>query len=134
MSYNNPITETVNNINIASVRKQIYEKTGSVPYYATINTSEYVINDMDHFPYTRFFRGLYKSPDPVVLEREAGWRPVNNLCYRANNYIKEDPYPNHCFESSCSVVYPCYPEKLQKISDRDALNVQVNKECTIQYR
>jgi len=134
MSYNDSFTETINNINIASVRKQIYEKTGSIPYYGTINTAESVINDMDHFPYTRFFRGLYKSTDPVVFEREAGLRPINNTYYRVNNYINESPYPNHCFETACSTVYPCYPSTLKESGNIDALNVQLNRKCITQYR
>jgi hypothetical protein len=128
------LTEKVNDSNVASVRKQISMKNGYEPYYGTINGAESVITDMDHFPYTRFFRGVPSSSDPVVLEREAGWRPQRDSCYSVNKCNQESPYPNHCFEAACSTVYPCYPQYLQKFSDRDALNVQLNRACIVQYR
>lgn len=128
-SYTKKITDN----NVLSVRKQISLKQGCDPFFATINDAESVITDMDHFPYTRFFRGVYYSSDPVVLEREAGWRPQNNQCYKYG-CAGEGPYPNHCFESACSVVYPCYPQYLRKYSDRQALDVQLNRACIVQYR
>ena len=134
MLNNNSLTEKLNNANIESVRKQICDKIGFNPYYGTINDAASIINDMDHFPYNRYFRGIYKSTDPVLFEREAGWRPTRNTCYSVNNCTQESPYPNHCFEAACSTVYPCYPEYLQKIADRDALNVQLNNACIVQYR
>jgi hypothetical protein len=99
-----------------------------------MNGAESVITDMDHFPYTRFFRGVYNSTNPVVLEREAGWRPRRNACYSVNYCNDKGPYPNHCFETACSTVYPCHPETLQRYSDREALLVQLNKNCIVQYR
>ena len=122
--------------NITTVRNQIYDKLNScqIPHYGTINEAKKTITDFDHFPYTRFFRGIYESSEPVVIEREAGWRPVDNQCYKPNICKEEQAYPNHCFESGCSVVYPCYPNYINKIADRDALNVQLNKSCIVQYR
>ena len=73
------------NTNIASVQNQILMKKGYSPYYGTINEASHVISDMDHFPYTRFFRGVYYSSNPTVFEREAGWRPVRNNCYKNQN-------------------------------------------------
>ena len=134
MSNKLSLTEKINNTNVASVRKQICGKTGSDPYYGTGNNAASVITDMDHFPYTRFFRGVYNSSEPVVSERETGWRPQRNYCYSVNKCNLESPYPNHCFEGPCSTVYPCYPEYIQRIADRDALNVQLNRACIVQYR
>jgi hypothetical protein len=126
-------TEKINDDNVLSVRQQIFLKKGHLPYFGTKNCAESVITDMDNFPYTRFFRGVYYSPDPVVFEREAGWRPQRNSCYKGSCY-SESPYPNHCFESPCSTVYPCYPPNLSKIADKDALDVQLNRSCIVQYR
>lgn len=134
MSNKLSLTETINNANVASVRKQIHMKSGYVPHYGTINGAESVVTDMDHFPYTRFYRGVYNSSQPVVFEREAGWRPHRDACYSVNKYDLQSSYPNHCFEAPCSTVYPCYPQYLQKFSDRDALNVQLNRGCIVQYR
>lgn len=124
---------TENNIN--TVRNQIQMKKGFNPYYSTSEDAGTTITDMDHFPYTRFYRGKYNSNIPIVFEREAGWRPLRQSCYSMNNCkIPEQETPNHCFEGACSVVFPCYPKYLQKFSDRDALNVQLNKSCIVQYR
>jgi hypothetical protein len=128
------LTEKVNDANVASVRKRIAMKQGCNPYYGTINAAASIITDMDHHPYTRFYRGIPSSTDPVVFEREAGWRPQRNYCYGVSNCEEKGSYPNHCFESGCSTVYPCYPQYLQKFSDRDALNVQLNRDCIVQYR
>ena len=128
------LTEQITNSNISSVRKQIDLKKGSDPYYGTINQADAIITDMDHFPYTRYFRGVYDSSQPVVFEREAGWRPQRDSCYRNNQHNKPNPYPNHCFEAACSTVYPCYPSSLRRDADRDALNIQINDACIVQYR
>lgn len=32
--------------------------------------------DVDHFPYSRHFRGRYDDPNPKVWAREAGYRPI----------------------------------------------------------
>ena len=55
------LTEQVNSANISSIRHQINMKNCSTPYFGTINDAESVITDMDHFPYTRFYRGVYNS-------------------------------------------------------------------------
>lgn len=129
------LTAQMVDANVAEVRSQIFLKQGCQPYYGTMNGAESVITDMDHFPYTRFYRGVYNSSDPVTMEREAGWRPTRNPCYSGGaSCDREGPYPNHCFETACSTVYPCYPRYMQKFSDRDALNVQLNRSCIVQYR
>ena len=89
---------------------------------------------MDHFPYSRFFRGVYYSSDPVVFERESGWRAERDSCYGPANCQRQDPYPNHCFQSACSTVYPCYPKYFSKYADRDSMNAQLNRSCIVQYR
>lgn len=134
MSDKESLTEKINNANIASIRKQIAEKTKSTPFYGTSNNVSSITTDMDHFPYTRNFRGIYKSTEPVVFEREAGWRPRQDSCYSVNYCKNKGPYPNHCFETACSTVYPCHPETLQKYSDKEAMLVQLNNNCIMQYR
>ena len=133
MSKKQSISEKINDSNIESIRKQIEKKNGTEPFFGTMDGAKSVITDIDHHPYTRFYRGVYNSSDPVVFEREAGWRPIHNNCYRTI-YTEKSEYPNHCFESACSTVYPCYPQYLHKFSDRDALNVQLNRACIVQYR
>lgn len=124
--------------NIDFVRKQIELKNSPTVYYATSNDVEKVVTDFDHFPYTRFYRGQVDSHQPVVIEREAGWRPVQNSCYSYHGCSTtcrlRAPYPRHCFEAPCSTVYPCYPSYLDKETDRDAINVQLNRTFITQHR
>lgn len=135
-SKNIDITPIINMNNVETVRSMINRKNSSIPFKATINESGSTFTDFDNFPYNRFYRGVYYSPYPVVIEREAGFRPRRDDCYQMNIPYdrKNHIYPNHCFESACSVVYPCYPPYLAKVSDKEALNVILNKACTVQYR
>jgi hypothetical protein len=124
----------INKNNVDFVRSQMAIKNSNIPLYSY---GTQVLTDYDHFPYNRYFRGEYKNSNPVVAEREAGFRPRYDNCYNLSfkQCKKEDcPYPEHCFESACSIVYPCYPEYLAKYSDREALNVMLNNKCTVQYR
>lgn len=36
------------------------------------------LTDMDHFPYRRFFRGVYNESEPVIFGRQAGYRSFIN--------------------------------------------------------
>jgi len=130
MSYHN-YTELINHENVENVRKQIeLSRKGFIP---TSNLAKKIITDYDTTPYPRWFRGDYRNTEPIIAEREAGYRPQENSCY-SKKFISEVKYPNHCFESACSTVYPCYPEYLAKLSDREAMNVLLNKNCITQYR
>lgn len=128
------LTQRVNNENIHNVRSQIAKKKGCIPYHATVRQAEQVLTDYDTFPYPRWWRGVAGLSHPVVVEREAGFRPRKDDCYKINESPTPVPYPNHCFEGSCSTVYPCYTQYLQKFSDKDSLNVMLNKSCIVQYR
>lgn len=130
----NNFGELINDNNVSNVRKEIDRKLKSIPYYATQNVTASIVTDMDSFPYTRYYRGVYNSPKPTVFEREAGWRVRNDGCYSVITEKENCPYPNHCFEAPCSTVWPCYPEYLKRYADLDALNIILNKACIVQYR
>jgi len=117
--------------NILNVRSQIAQKIQAKPYYATSNTVKRTVDDMDHFPYNRFYRGQYWREKPVVFEREAGYRKRHDNCYKPKFDYIPDPKPNHCFEGPCSVVYPCYPQYLRKYADKNELEVMLNKTCVM---
>lgn len=131
------LTPYINDRNVHNVRTQIRQKNGSQPFCATINDAAGVLTDYDTFPYPRWFRGVYDSEKPIVAEREAGWRPRHDNCYRLVEPPTQDipqQYPNHCFSSACSVVFPCYPEYLEKQSDKKFLDTILNKACIVEYR
>ena len=131
----NTLTPEINSLNIFSVRSQIANKNSSEPHYATAANARSILTDFDTFPYPRWFRGDYTSSEPVVAEREAGWRQRADPCYKVNPPPSDEgAYPNHCFEAACSTVYPCYPKHLSKWGDREDLNLMLNKGCLVQYR
>jgi hypothetical protein len=128
------ITPKINQYNVQNTRNMINAKKGSTPYYANGLTAVGSITDFDHFPYTRFWRGIPNSSNPVVMEREAGWRPREDQCYETTTSTEQPMYANNCFESACSVVYPCQPKFLQRFTDKEALDIQLNRNCVVQYR
>jgi len=97
-------------------------------FYATSKIAENVITDFDDFTYDRYYRGVYQNSRPVILEREAGYRKVENNCYTNKTSYKSE-YPKHCFEAPCSTVYPCYPEYLRKYADKEKLELFLNRKC-----
>jgi hypothetical protein len=116
------------------VRQEISRKNSSIPYLANNIAVTNVVTDYDHWPYNRWYRGVYYYPEPIVAEREAGWRPIHNSCYSVNIPPEPEPQPHNCFEVACSTTLPCYPEYLSKETDKSALNVMINKACIAQYR
>ena len=110
------------------VRNQIKAKNSNLPYFATANLVKNSVTDMDTFPYNRHFRGVYYENEPIVMEREAGWRKRHDRCYQPT-YSYTPSYPKHCFQAGCSTVYPCYPEYLRKYSDKDEMDIMLNKLC-----
>lgn len=128
------LTPIQNTENINYIRRQIERKTSSNPYLANNNTILKTVTDMDHHPYTRWYRGVYYYPDPIVMEREAGYRKLENQCYAVNPPPITEKQPSHCFEAACSIQYPCYPEYLQKFADKEALDIMLNKACIVEYR
>lgn len=113
------------------IQKMISSKQGSAPFYSSGPT---VITDMDNFPYKRYYRGRHDSDVPIIMDREAGWR---QRC--ENNYAPVLPalevfYPNHCFQTATSTVYPCMPEYQRKYSDKQEMNIQLFRTRTNEYR
>lgn len=118
---------------IDSVRSSIERKIRG-PYLANNKTVLNSVTDQDHHPYTRYFRGVYYFPDPIVMEREAGWRPIHNNCYDMVIPRQPETNPHHCYEAPCTTTFPCYPQYLTKYADKNALDVMINNACVVQYR
>lgn len=112
----------------SSIEKAKYMKNQPNVYYATSKDVRQVTTDFDHFPYQRFYRGNHLISQPVVLEREAGYRKIEKNCYKEQIITKSD-YPKHCFEGPASVVYPCYPDYLRKYSDKAEMEIMLNRVC-----
>jgi hypothetical protein len=98
-----------NQTNADFVHGLIQEKNVSTPFWATADLVGNVITDRDKFPYNRSFRGVYNSATPIIAEREAGWREIDNQCYKSKTFFPS-PYPEHCFQFPCSTVFRCIPK------------------------
>jgi hypothetical protein len=125
------LSEKLNMGNVRFVRQQIAEKINyAIPYYARVNDTTKAVTDLDHHPYGRYFRGVYYDSEPIVFEREAGFRKWEQPCYQPNEcqYI-EEYYPNHCWEGACSVVFPCDPHYVRKYADKNEMEVMLNRTC-----
>jgi len=131
----NSETPSINNQNVQNIRNQIAMKKGDYPFLATSDQYTQVITDYDTFPYPRWFRGIPQLNQPVVAEREAGWRKRDDKCYKVlNPNVGTTYYPNHCFEVPCSTVYPCFVSDSTKYTNREETNAIINNECVVQYR
>ena len=115
------LTEDLNSSNINSVRALIMRKQSDRPLFVS---STNVVTDMDHHPYSRWFRGVYYYPHPIVMEREAGWRTLNNTCYTPHSQVYPEPEPKTCFQSACTTVYPCFGEE-------NKTNRKINEMCIV---
>jgi hypothetical protein len=95
------------------IRTEIMLKNNGNPYY--VNSAIYnVQNDHDHFPYSKYFKSHPKKPFAIIDDRIAGWSPSNT--YESNIKPDEIKKPNLCFQSPCSIVYPCYQQTNDYIS------------------
>lgn len=120
---------SINESNAYNVYSNIMKKNSyGKSFYGTNKTIGKVITDFDDFTYDRFYRGVYQIDKPVIIEREAGYRLVENNCYKNTPSFKPE-YPKHCFEAPCSTVYPCYPEYLRRYADKEQLDLFLNRKC-----
>jgi len=121
------LTTDMNEMSISSVRESIAKKIGQNPYMANNKTVINTVTDMDHHPYNRWYRGVYYYPDPIIMEREAGWRPQRENCYNLNIPPEPTEDPNYCYQTPCSTIHPCFGEK-------NDLSEKINNMCIVQYR
>jgi hypothetical protein len=128
---NDQYTPKINSSNVNSIRHQIAQKTGDIPFHATGNYASQVITDYDNFPYNRWWRGVPDSEIPIIAEREAGVRRHKNQCYKiqTNQVTLTEQYPNHAFSTGNNVSFPSYPEYLTKYSDKALMETILNKAC-----
>jgi hypothetical protein len=126
ISEDEKISSQITTNNIQNIRMQISQKNKNTPYMSSGSVVENVITDMDHMPYSRFFRGVYYFPEPIIMEREAGYREVENSCYSVNRPYTKDYYSG-CFQPACTTTFPCYHKP--DIEER-----KINESCVIQYR
>lgn len=115
--------------NIFDLMKQ---KMKPKPFFATNNMVKTIITDMDHHPYTRWYRGRYYLDNPVIMDREAGFRKINNSCYQLIIPKEKEIDPEHCWEFPCTTISRCVP-KFSRYSDQEVIQSYINRNMPIQY-
>jgi len=128
------LTPQINEHSIETIRREIARKNSPNPYFANNQTILNVVTDMDHHPYDRWFRGVYYYPDPIIFEREAGYRKQNNSCYNVIQPRQKEEQPHNCYEVACTTTLPCYPADNLKYAERERLRRMINNNCIVQYR
>jgi hypothetical protein len=123
------ITPKLTEMSITSIQKQILKKNSDIPYIANNSQIKQSITDMDHHPYTRWYRGVYYFPQPIIMEREAGFRPQENQCYKNISPYVDDTYSG-CFEIPCTTTMPC---NTVTYKENDKVNTAINNSCMVQY-
>lgn len=120
-------TKDINTMNFNSIQKLIARRQSDKPSLTTREEASNVITDFDHFPYKRFYRGVYNSDKPVLIEREAGYRPLRNTCYQFVDCKPLPPMdpPKVCFQFPCSTNYPCIP----KMQVNESQGLAPNQDC-----
>lgn len=86
------------------IKEMIQKKNSHLPYTPSGDAIKYIITDIDHFPYKRFYRGIYNDMIPHIWEREAGYFPLQNN--RDRTMIFPVEYPNHLFQVPCTTILP----------------------------
>lgn len=120
-------TPIINEHSIETIKKQIEQKNKGL-YFANNETVTHIITDMDHHPYTRWYRGVSYYPEPIIMEREAGWRPRRDNCYKLMIPATETE-THSCFEPACTTTFPCIPS-----GNKDTFDNKINNMCIVQYR
>jgi hypothetical protein len=89
------------------IQNEILKKNTNYPYRTTVNDIKSVVTDHDVFPYTRYWRGDYRSDVPIVSDREAGYRKVKKCTTSYDAIDITDTVGDACFQYPCNTVYPC---------------------------
>ena len=80
------------------------------------------ITDVDHFPYTRYYRGQHQSDFPYIHSRCAGYRVLTNDLYKPplpehstepylnpmEEFKSSIPFSETVFEGGCCNTFPSY--------------------------
>jgi hypothetical protein len=100
-------TDSTNNRNIIAKlikNKKSYKNVGPLTLNNIVDT------DIDHFPYTRYFRGIATCNVPRIMDREAGrckWNILNPIIEASPQKLR---HHDGCFQIPCSTILPCSGE------------------------
>ena len=116
-------------MNVNFITEEIKKLNGPKPYFFNPINNKEVITDYDNFPYNRWYRGSYKIDVPIIAEREAGWRVINNECYKDPINHGIPLKPKNIFQAACTTIFP----KKNNRQDLDDDFIMKNN-CVVEYR
>lgn len=102
--------------NNSYIAEMIEKKISRTPFHPTEVDAEKIRTDMNHHPYTRFYRGKPYENSLVVFERESGYSPITQqVVYRTCDKPEEIPPPKVFFDVKKSKArqtpnIPKYPD------------------------
>lgn len=106
----------------------------NTPYYGKLADVMRSPTDYDRFPYTKFYRSVYSSPEPGVYERKAGYRALGDT--RAACGARTEPGAcdrsmrapaDLVFSAASSTTYPGYPTYFYEYASEVARNNGLNR-------
>lgn len=103
------------------IAKQIHIKNMyASPYESRASDVQQVVTDVDHFPYTRFYRGAYNDTSPRIWEREAGFHSLQNASYVKEATFNVTPHRGPT-QIPCGTILPVSMEdaRFKRLSNRD---------------
>ena len=91
------------------IKKQIETMmTSSKGYFPQPSEIFQVDTDINVWPYNRQFRGSPSSTEPIIWEREAGFRQIlPQSAVPSVVGFPEQPGGRLCFQAPCSTIFPC---------------------------
>lgn len=102
----NHISSSIDSNNRSWIANQIYLKNMyAYPYQSLANDIKHVVTDIDHFPYTRFYRGVYNDSHPHIWQREAGYHRLYNDNYKEHLLYIVKPHQSPT-QIPCSTILP----------------------------
>lgn len=123
----------VNAIHDAEILHMTAKKSEVDSDYTPV-TNSHVMTDNDSFPYTRAWRGIHDSEEPIFWGRRAGWRPQQVQAYNKTDcgYTTVSPRTDYCWQIPCSTVLPCHRKNY--LCDSYDRNLLINTIPLNEYR
>jgi len=116
-------------MNKNNIEMEIIKKNNWKPYFSTVKNVKQVTTEYNEFPYSYWFRGIANYDEPIVADREAGWREIDKEYYTIYNETESDKTPKHCFQGPCTTITRCNPDLSTKYIDRKKSDMGIYNSC-----
>ena len=104
------LTPYINKQNVETVQDLIKQKNNGLPFTVSNQATADIKTDIDSWPYNRYYRGIPSFSNPVIMEREAGFRQLDNNCYKPITVLKPRIEPDITFTPPCTTILPSHKD------------------------